>query len=211
MPTGGSEARIAELVDDQEIDPGELGLEAEQPFLVARLDQLVDQVGGGGEAHAEALLAGGSELLFDVFSRRYENGATIVTSNLPLQGSRPRWSRAPPRTAPRGLASPPDTPPQPVPVQAISVFGLISPTATATPFSPNHLSISPGTSKTRLPSSKRETTRWKPTSAGSTPTGSRQEPSLAARNGRCAGSGSAEDSAPTSFISGYIRDSQRVE
>ena len=27
----------------------------------------------------------GSELLFDVFSRRYENGATIVTSNLPFQ------------------------------------------------------------------------------------------------------------------------------
>ena len=29
----------------------------------------------------------GSELLFDVFSRRYENGATIVTSNLPFQES----------------------------------------------------------------------------------------------------------------------------
>ena len=27
----------------------------------------------------------GSELLFDVFSRRYENGATIVTSNRPFQ------------------------------------------------------------------------------------------------------------------------------
>ena len=27
----------------------------------------------------------GSELLFDVFSRRYQNGATIVTSNLPFQ------------------------------------------------------------------------------------------------------------------------------
>ena len=27
----------------------------------------------------------GSELLFDAFSRRYENGATIVTSNLPFQ------------------------------------------------------------------------------------------------------------------------------
>ena len=27
----------------------------------------------------------GSELLFDVFSRRYENGATIVTSKLPFQ------------------------------------------------------------------------------------------------------------------------------
>ena len=27
----------------------------------------------------------GSELLFDVFSQRYENGATVVTSNLPFQ------------------------------------------------------------------------------------------------------------------------------
>ena len=27
----------------------------------------------------------GSELLFDIFSRCYENGATIVTSNLPFQ------------------------------------------------------------------------------------------------------------------------------
>ncbi len=27
----------------------------------------------------------GSELLFDIFNRRYENGATIVTSNLPFQ------------------------------------------------------------------------------------------------------------------------------
>ena len=26
-----------------------------------------------------------SELLFDIFSRRYENGATIVTSYLPFQ------------------------------------------------------------------------------------------------------------------------------
>ena len=27
----------------------------------------------------------GSELLFDVFSQRYESGATVVTSNLPFQ------------------------------------------------------------------------------------------------------------------------------
>ena len=33
--------------------------EAEQSLLVARLDQLVDQLGGGGEADAEAHLAGG--------------------------------------------------------------------------------------------------------------------------------------------------------
>ena len=59
LASGLRQGHVAELVDDQEIDPGELGLEAEQPLLVARLDQLVDQVGGGGEAHAEAFLAGG--------------------------------------------------------------------------------------------------------------------------------------------------------
>ena len=32
-------------------------MEAEQPFLVTRLDHLVDQLGGGGEADGEALLA----------------------------------------------------------------------------------------------------------------------------------------------------------
>ncbi len=49
----------AELVDDEQVDLGELGLEAEQSPLVARLDQLVDQMGGGGEAGAETLLAAG--------------------------------------------------------------------------------------------------------------------------------------------------------
>ena len=34
-------------------------LEAEQSLLVARLDHLVDQLGGGGEADGEALLASG--------------------------------------------------------------------------------------------------------------------------------------------------------
>ncbi len=33
---------------------GELFLEAEQVFFVARLDQCADQGGGGGEAHAMA-------------------------------------------------------------------------------------------------------------------------------------------------------------
>ena len=53
----------------------------------------------------------GSELLFDVFSRRYENGTTIVTSNLPFQewtsvfaserltGARPSNSTCPPAWA----------------------------------------------------------------------------------------------------------------
>ena len=58
--------------------------------LLARCLERLDALEAGGQA--AALLAGyvplsqtGSELLFDVFSRRYENGATIVTSNLPFQ------------------------------------------------------------------------------------------------------------------------------
>ena len=55
----------------------------------------------------------GSELLFDVFSRRYENGATIVTSNLPFQ----EWTTVfacpshlfHPSQKPWNFASPPDT------------------------------------------------------------------------------------------------------
>lgn len=40
---------------------------------------IVDEIGYG------PLSQSGSERLFDVFSRRYENGATIVTSNPPFQ------------------------------------------------------------------------------------------------------------------------------
>jgi len=53
------EGDVSELVDDRQVHPGELVLEAEQPLLVARLDHLVDHLGGGGEADGEALLAGG--------------------------------------------------------------------------------------------------------------------------------------------------------
>ena len=50
---------------------------------LARVDLLiVDELG------YVPLSQTGSELLFDVFSRRYENGATIVTSNLPFQNRR---------------------------------------------------------------------------------------------------------------------------
>jgi len=41
------ERHVSELVDDEQADPGELVLEPEQPLLVARLDHLVDQLGGG--------------------------------------------------------------------------------------------------------------------------------------------------------------------
>jgi hypothetical protein len=55
------ERHEAELVDDQEIVAGELLLQAQEPLLVARLDEFVDQGGGGGEADPEALLAGGED------------------------------------------------------------------------------------------------------------------------------------------------------
>ena len=57
LAAGLREGHVSELVDDQQADLGELVLEAEQPLLVARLDQFMDQIGGRGEAHAEALLA----------------------------------------------------------------------------------------------------------------------------------------------------------
>ena len=49
----------------------------DQPATVSLL--IVDELG------YVPLSQTGSELLFDVFSRRYENGATIVASNLPFQ------------------------------------------------------------------------------------------------------------------------------
>ena len=59
LTAGLRQRDVSEFVDDQETDLGELGLEAEQPLLVAGLDQFVDQMGSGGEADGEALLAGG--------------------------------------------------------------------------------------------------------------------------------------------------------
>ncbi len=49
----------AELVDDQKLVGGELALQAQQPLLVAGLDQLVHDRGGVGEADRQALLASG--------------------------------------------------------------------------------------------------------------------------------------------------------
>ena len=59
LGAGLGERHIAEFVDDQQLVAGELALQAQQPLLVAGLDQLVDQGGRGGEADREALLAGG--------------------------------------------------------------------------------------------------------------------------------------------------------
>ena len=44
LASGLRQGHVAELVDDQQADPGELVLEAEQPFLVSRFEQLMDQV-----------------------------------------------------------------------------------------------------------------------------------------------------------------------
>ena len=59
LGAGLRQRHVAELVDDQQLVGGELALQAQQPLLVAGLDQLVDQGGGGGEADRQALLAGG--------------------------------------------------------------------------------------------------------------------------------------------------------
>ena len=64
---------------------------------LARVDLLiVDELG------YVPLSQTGSELLFDVFSQRYENGATIVTSNLPFQ----EWTTVFASERSRGRCSP---------------------------------------------------------------------------------------------------------
>ena len=49
----------AKLVDDEQLESGQLLLEVEQSPLVPGLDQLVDQRGGRGEADRQSPLAGG--------------------------------------------------------------------------------------------------------------------------------------------------------
>ena len=49
----------AQLVDDQQLEPGQLSLEVEQLSLIPGLHHLVHQAGGGGEAHGHSPLAGG--------------------------------------------------------------------------------------------------------------------------------------------------------
>ena len=46
---GLRERNVAEFIDDQQLDPGQLGLELEQASIVARLHELMDEPGGGGE------------------------------------------------------------------------------------------------------------------------------------------------------------------
>jgi hypothetical protein len=55
----GGEGHGAEFVDDQQLVGLDLLLELEETPLVAGLQQLMDQTGGGGETHGEAALTGG--------------------------------------------------------------------------------------------------------------------------------------------------------
>ena len=59
LRAGLREQRIAELVDDEQLDGGKLRLKPQQAFLVARLDQLMNEPGGRRESDGEAALAGG--------------------------------------------------------------------------------------------------------------------------------------------------------
>ena len=61
LATGLREGHVPSSSTIQQADLGELVLEAEQPLLVARLDQFMDQMRGRGEAHAKALLAGSKD------------------------------------------------------------------------------------------------------------------------------------------------------
>ena len=58
LGAGLGQRNEAELVDDQEFVTGEPLLEPEELLLVARLDELMRERGGGAEADAEALLTG---------------------------------------------------------------------------------------------------------------------------------------------------------
>src|SRR4030095_13428694 len=53
------EWHVAEFVDDEELDGGELGLEFEQTLFVTRLHQLMDEPDRRRKGHSKAALAGG--------------------------------------------------------------------------------------------------------------------------------------------------------
>ena len=59
LRAGLRERHIAELIDNEELDGSDLGLELEQTPLVARLHQLMDVAGRREEADGEAALTSG--------------------------------------------------------------------------------------------------------------------------------------------------------
>ena len=78
LRTGLRERHIAEFIDDEELDGGELSLELEQTPLVARFHQLMDEAGRGEEGDREAALTGGeAERQTDMGLA----GATVAHSN----------------------------------------------------------------------------------------------------------------------------------
>lgn len=56
---GLGEQHIAQFVDDEQLDGGQLRLKPEQAPFVARLHQLMHEPGRGIEGHGESTLAGG--------------------------------------------------------------------------------------------------------------------------------------------------------
>ena len=59
LGAGLGERHETQLVDDEELEVGELLLEPQELSVIARFHELVDQGGGGGKADRQALLAGG--------------------------------------------------------------------------------------------------------------------------------------------------------
>ena len=57
--TGGGQRHEAQLVDEEELEAGQLPLQVEQPTVVPGLHGLVDQGRGDGETHRHSFLAGG--------------------------------------------------------------------------------------------------------------------------------------------------------
>ena len=53
---GLGQGHEAQFVDDQQLESGQPSLEVEQTPFVPGLDQLVDQGGGGSEAHGQSTL-----------------------------------------------------------------------------------------------------------------------------------------------------------
>jgi hypothetical protein len=58
LRAGLRERHIAEFVDDEQFDGGELRLEVQETPLVARFHQLMNEAGRGEEGDREAALAG---------------------------------------------------------------------------------------------------------------------------------------------------------
>jgi hypothetical protein len=84
---------IAELVDDEELDSGELGLKFEQTLFVARFHQLMDEPNRRRKGDGKAALAGGEaerqarmRLSCAAVARRLSDAARLLQN---VDGSEP--------------------------------------------------------------------------------------------------------------------------